>query len=504
MFRIINTEWKCCATGILLHHIARTSQYLLPKRVFHQTIVGCKNKDDETKNNSNSERDSIFKTNNYRHLKYKSSEAAGKKEVNHSSVHELFSGLKICTRVGARKRFNKQKVVEIQKGKTEFLSGRDLYLREALAESKHNRKIMPKEDKYHLEPLRQQKIKKRRRDQIKGVPHNVHFQIVGNGSPGGGKSLLLYTDINKYMFNCGEGSQRLTLEYCGPRTLSNLTDIFVTKNSWTSLGGLPGMLLSIRSSGAPDVTIHGPPGINELYETTKTFIVLHDFDVMFKSNSDTYEDQAIKVQNVHLRAYEDDEGQSESIVKATLPKHTLWLPDVIIGQSKTGEYLVNAAIESKLIDRQGFDTPRDQTVMAYVIECKPKAGKLLIDKCVELGVPPGPLYGELKAGRDVTLDSGKVVRPFDVLDDACPPASFIVIECPSEQYLYSLKTSQLLSADHVDKGNLQAIFHFTPSHVIATSGYKKWMNSFSPDVQHIFLNDSTHGYGTHALQGIII
>ena len=204
MLKVINIKWKCCATGILLHHIASTSKYLLPNRVFHQTISVCKGKDEESKNSSNTEKDSTIRTNNYRHLQYKSTDrkSAAKEEVNSSSVHELFSGLKIETRVGPRKRFNKQKVVEIRKGQTEFLSGRDLYLREALAESKHNRKIMPKEDKYHLEPLRQQKIKKRRRDQMKGVPHNVHFQIVGNGSPGGGKSLLLYTDINKYMFRC--------------------------------------------------------------------------------------------------------------------------------------------------------------------------------------------------------------------------------------------------------------------------------------------------------------
>ena len=112
------------------------------------------------------------------------------------------------------------------------------------------------------------------------------------------------------------------------------------------------------------------------------------------------------------------------------------------------------------------------------------------------------MYGELKAGREVTLDSGKVVMPSDVLDDASPPSRFIIIECPSEKYLFSLKNSESLSADYPENNDyLQAIFHFTPSHVVTTSAYKEWMNSFKSEVQHIFLNEWTQGYGTHGIQG---
>ena len=68
---------------------------------------------------------------------------------------------------------------------------------------------MPKEEP-HLAPLRECRNAKRRRDAIKGVPHNVYFQIVGNGTTGGARSLFFYTDVNRYLFNCGEGTQRLT------------------------------------------------------------------------------------------------------------------------------------------------------------------------------------------------------------------------------------------------------------------------------------------------------
>ena len=55
-----------------------------------------------------------------------------------------------------------------------------------------------------------------------------------------------------------DGTQRLCGEYTAEKTLSNLEHIFITRKSWENLGGLPGMYLSIRAAGSPDVTVHGP------------------------------------------------------------------------------------------------------------------------------------------------------------------------------------------------------------------------------------------------------
>ena len=60
--------------------------------------------------------------------------------------------------------------------------------------------------------------------------------------------------------------------------------------------------------------------------------------------------------------------------------------------------------------------PVDQSVTAYIITVKSKPGRLLMKKCLEMGVPAGPLLGELKAGRDVVLDDGKVIKAADVVD----------------------------------------------------------------------------------------
>lgn len=50
---------------------------------------------------------------------------------------------------------------------------------------------------------------------------------------------------------------------------------------------------------------------------------------------------------------------------------------------------------------------------------------LLIEKCVDYGVPPGPLLGKLKSGQDVTLPNGKIVKAKDVRSVDCPGPVFI-------------------------------------------------------------------------------
>ena len=61
------------------------------------------------------------------------------------------------------------------------------------------------------------------------------------------------------------------------------------------------MCLSMRAAGAPDVTIHGPQGCMDMYEATKSFIVMHEFNVIGHDASDgIYDDNAVTVRHVNL------------------------------------------------------------------------------------------------------------------------------------------------------------------------------------------------------------
>jgi len=81
---------------------------------------------------------------------------------------------------------------------------------------------------------------------------------LGSGAPGAPKALYVFTDQSRYLFNVGEGTQRLAHEH--KMKLSKLEHIFITRPTWDNIGGLPGVSLTIQDVGVPEITIHGPEG----------------------------------------------------------------------------------------------------------------------------------------------------------------------------------------------------------------------------------------------------
>lgn len=54
-----------------------------------------------------------------------------------------------------------------------------------------------------------------------------------------------------------------------------------------------------------------------------------------------------------------------------------------------------------------------------------RLGTLDLAKCVELGVKPGPMLGQLKSGQDVVLPDGSLVMSKDVKTPDDPGPVFI-------------------------------------------------------------------------------
>lgn len=123
--------------------------------------------------------------------------------------------------------------------------------------------------------------------------------------------------------------------------------------------------------------------------------------------------------------------------------------------------------------RQRVDLSNQRTsksAISYICRIHPKQGMLLLEKCVEFGVPAGPLYGQLKAGKDITLPDGKVVYAKDVRSPDDPGPVFLVVECPSEAYLENFVNNSELAKLQAAKGaaeldSPQVVVHFTPMEV---------------------------------------
>jgi ribonuclease Z len=72
-------------------------------------------------------------------------------------------------------------------------------------------------------------------------------------------------------------------------------------------------------------------------------------------------------------------------------------------------------------------TPLTHRVPAYAyrVDQKPRAGRFDVDKARDLGIPPGPIYAELKAGRTVTLEDGRIINGASLCGPERPGCSVV-------------------------------------------------------------------------------
>nr|XP_008197361.1 PREDICTED: ribonuclease Z, mitochondrial isoform X2 [Tribolium castaneum] len=359
---------------------------------------------------------------------------------------------------------------------------------------------MPKE-KTHI-PEAQKQRRKIKEKFSKYSPGRVTLQVLGTGAEGAPRSLYVFSDQSRYLFNCGEGTQRLAHEH--KMKLAKLEHIFITRPTWANIGGLPGAALTIQDVGVPEITLHGPQGLEEIFIATRRFIVIKDLDIKMAQcdENTTFEDNVLKVKYVPLKR----SGNSSPISEPKNSNLGQMQEDNIdyYAHEHSGRRKSPPKIsESKLLQQKNKPT---NFSMAYICQLQPRPGALLLDKCVSFGVPPGPLLGQLKSGHDVTLVNGKVVKASDVCEPDDPGPVFIVLECPSEEYLDSLIDCEEFKKHQEtatkDEDLAHTVVHFTPQKIINHPRYKEWVDKFSPSTHHLILNDSNTCMGSSAVHRI--
>ena len=156
---------------------------------------------------------------------------------------------------------------------------------------------------------------------------------------------------------------------------------------------------------------------------------------------------------------------------------------------------LNQAKEQSFLPLAG---DKEQLAIAYVCKLKPRPGALNLEKCVEHGVPPGPLLGLLKNGVDVTLDNGTVVRSQDVSEPNENPLSFLFLDIPSTEFLHNLSKHENLllntCLNNDQTPEMPLVIHFSPQEVIKEEMYQNFINKFPSKTQHIYLNSQQNTF----------
>ncbi|XP_077058344.1 zinc phosphodiesterase ELAC protein 2 [Siphateles boraxobius] len=331
----------------------------------------------------------------------------------------------------------------------------------------------------------------RRQGELHG-PSTVYVQVAGAGSRDNGASLYVFSEYNRYLFNCGEGTQRLMQEH--KMKIARLDNIFLTRMSWETVGGLSGMILTLKDTGVPQCVLSGPPQLEKYLQAIRAFSgPLEDIKLAVRPYTDPqYKDNTMTVSQVPLfsergrgspgsvRSCSPDSGQKGALRR---------LEDL--------EEDLNASRRSPSPEGKGNITRDASLVVAYVCKLHSKKGNFLVLKAKEMGLPVGtaaigPIIEALKAGNTVTHD-GKEIRPEELCTPADPGPVFIVVDCPSEDFIQPLCTNHILqryqSGGSEDSAAL--VVHMTPESVLNTDQYKSWMERFPSSTEHLVMNEQT-------------
>ncbi|MGM0212720.1 ribonuclease Z [Enterococcus sp. AZ109] len=166
-----------------------------------------------------------------------------------------------------------------------------------------------------------------------------------------------------WLFDCGEGTQMQILRTSiRPRKIEK---IFITHLHGDHIFGLPG-LLSSRSfqGGDEELELYGPPGIEKFVKT------------------------ALQVSQTRL----------------SYPIRYIEVNEGIIFQDK------QFSVECRLLDH-GINS------YGYRVVEADHEGTLQVEKLEALGIPAGPVYGQIKQGKTVTLKDGRVVNGQDFIGE---------------------------------------------------------------------------------------
>eukprot|EP00501_MAST-03F_sp_TOSAG23-6_P000755 GSMAST32.ASY1.ANO1.783.1 assembled CDS len=257
------------------------------------------------------------------------------------------------------------------------------------------------------------------------------LQILGTDNGDSNPCLLAQYNDRKYVFNCGEGFQRFCFEHT-IRLKGKLEAVFVDKIDWKSVGGLTGLLLTLSDAGSDSIK--------------------------FSDESTSYDDGSLKVVPIRIIR-----NSSSSIKLPKLSKQQL-----SCGPARK---------------------EMGGSVVSYMCHPSSPPGKFFPKKALALGVPRGPMFGQLVKGKTITLPCGRVVKPEDCVAEKVSSPIFGMISCPSKVWIPFLVNHSGFDPYFIDSRN--CLVHSAPFSVVSDIRYKRWMLRFGTKVQHIFINSET-------------
>jgi ribonuclease Z len=323
---------------------------------------------------------------------------------------------------------------------------------------------------------------------------SCHVQVLGVGADTGCTlpSVLLFFDRKRYLFNVGEGFQRFCVEH--KVKMTKVSSVLSTRATTHALGGLPGMLLTMRDvtaggllAGQLGYDVHGPPGLKTASAAFKTFVSFKDLGLKIREQS------AVGLKGTAGLA--EVCGPVVSNESVTITPVLVWSSNAAtIGRESGEPASKRSKTDGEMVTENGAAKPagwEGLPVSNYVCQLPDIPGKFLPQKAASLGVPRGPLYGKLQKGESVEAANGKTVHPSDVMEPSTPGPTVMIIDCPTVDHIEGLMSGMGgWSNDQDKRQKVAVVIHLTSRDVLRAPKYVQFIRSFPDPAQHILVSES--------------
>ncbi|KAK6099742.1 hypothetical protein MT418_001130 [Batrachochytrium dendrobatidis] len=340
------------------------------------------------------------------------------------------------------------------------------------------------------------------------------LQISGTHSGDCSPSVIVRFDSGRYLFNCGEGTQRLCNEH--KIRLSKLRGIFMTRTKWDCIGGLPGMILTVADAGLDSFRLYGPRNLSYFLAGTRKFMFRPNINISvvdIESSKFDYSDENIHIKAIALTPELGDSsicpisplaGRKRSSHESNREsKDDAYFLQKIIKQMfpKQPEGLCRITMQKQVQDiwddfkSRGYNwdqlpsTADDAVSLCYICQGPEIAGTLDPVLAMKLGVKRGPDMGKLKSGQTVLSINGVPISPDQCVTPRRPGPVFLILDCPSKSYIASLIENAIIKQAASGEKPAQCVVHICGDKVLTDQRYIDFMNSFPSTTQHIYISE---------------
>lgn len=289
---------------------------------------------------------------------------------------------------------------------------------------------------------------------------------------------------DRYFFGMlAEGSQRSLTE--NRIRVSKLENIFLAgRLDWSSIGGLPGMILTLADQGKDKLNLYYGNDVLDYIVSTWRYFVFR-FGLALKTNimkdQEIYKDSILSVKSMVIQEENAKVDAKEAILFSD--KEVTVLQSIVCNMFP--KHAPTSKYDPSSDPHLNVELPKSvlmpQTTTSYEISFHPVRGRFKPQEAIRLGVPKGPSFGKLASGQEVVLPNGTVVKPEDVLEKERHFPKVLILAIPNDSYIENFHKR----FDGYSIDDLGLVYYFLGEDVTINDQVIRFMERFGNSTQHI-------------------